>query len=44
MRARFNRYLTPIPPKAELTPINLEFVLRRSMPDDWHSQEILLTA
>jgi len=30
--------------KAELTSINLEFVLRRSMPNDWHAQEILLKA
>ena len=30
--------------KAELTFINLEFVLRRSMPNNWHAQEVLLTA
>jgi len=30
--------------KTELTSINLEFVLRRAMPDDWHAQEVLLTA
>ena len=30
--------------KAELTPINLEFVLRRSLPDDWQAQEILIAA
>ncbi|MEO7947841.1 MAG: hypothetical protein ABIR56_12415 [Polaromonas sp.] len=30
--------------KAESTSINLEFVLRRSMPDDWHAQEVLLAA
>lgn len=29
--------------KAELTSINLEFVLRRSMPDDWNAQRVLLT-
>lgn len=28
--------------KIELTSINLEFVLRRSMPDDWHAQRVLL--
>jgi len=28
--------------KAQLTSINLEFVLRRSMPDDWHAQRVLL--
>ena len=36
--------LETIVTKAELTSINLEFVLRRSMPDDWHAQEVLLTA
>ena len=30
--------------KSELTSINLEFVLRRSMPDDWHAQSALLAA
>jgi hypothetical protein len=30
--------------KTELTSINLEFVLRRAMPDDWHAQEVLFTA
>ena len=29
---------------AELTSLNLEFVLRRSMPDDWHAQRVLLAA
>jgi len=29
--------------KVELTSINLEFVLRRSIPDDWHAQKVLLT-
>ena len=33
--------LETIVDKAELTSINLEFVLRRSMPNDWHAQEIL---
>ena len=28
--------------RTELTSINLEFVLRRSMPDDWHAQRVLL--
>ena len=36
--------LETIVAKAELTSINLEFVLRRSMPDDWHAQEVVLTA
>ena len=27
--------------KTELTSINLEFVLRRAMPDDWHAQRVL---
>jgi hypothetical protein len=36
--------LETIVARAELTSINLEFVLRRSMPDDWHAQEVLLTA
>jgi len=30
--------------RTELTSINLEFVLRRSMPDDWHAQSALLAA
>ena len=30
--------------RAELTSVNLEFVLRRSMPDDWHAQSALLAA
>jgi hypothetical protein len=30
--------------KTELTSINLEFVLRRSMPDDWRAQRVLLAA
>jgi len=30
--------------RTELTSLNLEFVLRRSMPDDWRAQEVLLTA
>ena len=30
--------------KAELRSLNLEFVLRRSMPDDWHEQEVMLVA
>ena len=34
--------LETIVAKAELTSINLEFVLRRSMPDDWRAQEVLL--
>lgn len=36
--------LETIVAKAELTSINLEFVLRRSMPDDWHAQRVLLAA
>jgi len=36
--------LETIVARAELTSINLEFVLRRSMPDDWHAQKVLLTA
>ena len=34
--------LETIVAKAELTSINLKFVLRRSMPDDWRAQEVLL--
>ena len=30
--------------KAELTPFNLEFVLRRSMPNDWHAQDALFAS
>jgi len=37
-------FLEKIVVKAELTSINLEFVLRRSMPDDWHAQRVLLAA
>ncbi|NDP39252.1 MAG: hypothetical protein GZ093_10960 [Rhodoferax sp.] len=37
-------FLEVIVAKAELTPINLEFVLRRSMPDDWDAQRVLLAA
>ena len=33
--------LETIVAKAELTSINLEFVLRRSMPDDWQGQQAL---
>ena len=36
--------LETIVAKAELTSINLEFVLRRSMPDDWHAQSALFAA
>ena len=36
--------LETIVAKAELTSINLEFVLRRTMPDDWHAQRVLLAA
>ena len=36
--------LDAIVAKAELTSINLEFVLPRSMPDGWHAQEVLFTA
>ena len=36
--------LETIVAKAELSSINLEFVLRRSMPDDWHAQRVLLPA
>jgi len=34
--------LETIVTKAELTPINLEFVLRRSMPNEWRAQRMLL--
>ena len=34
--------LETIVAKAELTSINLEFVLRRSVPDDWHEQNVRL--
>jgi hypothetical protein len=37
-------FLKVIVAKAELTPINLEFVLRRSMPNDWDAQRVLLAA
>ena len=37
-------FLEIIVAKAELISINLEFVFRRSMPDDWHGQEILFAA
>jgi hypothetical protein len=36
--------LETIVARAELTSIKLEFVLRRSMPDDWHVQRVLLAA
>ena len=36
--------LETIVAKAELTSINLEFVLRRSMPDDWRAQSALFAA
>jgi hypothetical protein len=36
--------LETIVARAELTSINLEFVLRRSMPDNWHAQKVLLAA
>ena len=36
--------LETIVARVELTSINLEFVLRRSMPDDWHAQSGLLAA
>jgi hypothetical protein len=36
--------LETIVARTELTSINLEFILRRSMPDDWHAQEVVLAA
>jgi hypothetical protein len=37
-------FLKVIEAKAELTPINREFVLRRSVPDDWSAQRVLVAA